>query len=106
MLQELEANWQFVEMFIRYFREPTPLGQTLARIQQGLRQDISEHLMQVLNRQGATASPSEVALMADLLVSMTLAAAQTLRWEANLSPTRVARLLAGQTLHLGSQIVR
>ena len=105
VLLELEVNWKFVEMFIRYFREPTPLGQTLARIQRNLRQDLTDHLVLVLNRSKDRVSHSEVALMADLLVSMTLAAAQTLRWESDLKLERVAWLLANQTVQLGMGIL-
>ncbi|GIW35723.1 TetR/AcrR family transcriptional regulator [Meiothermus sp.] len=104
ILDQLEAQWQFVELLLRYFREPTPLGRTLAAIQQSIRDELTQHLMTLLK---PLAIPDggrpEAAFLADLMVNMLLSAVQSLRWEPSLNKELVAYLLAAETISMAAR---
>lgn len=99
ILTQLEAEWQFVELLLRYFRDPSPLGRTLAAIQQSIRDELTHHLMVLLKPLGILdGGRPEAAYLADLIVNMLLSSVQSLRWEPSLSKEMVAYLLTVETL--------
>lgn len=101
IIGQLEAQWQFVELLLRYFREPTPLGRTLAAIQQSIRDELTQHLMALLKPLGIpNGGRPEAAFLADLMVNMLLSAVQSLRWEPSLNKELVAYLLTVETISM------
>ncbi len=105
ILTQLEAEWQFVELLLRYFREPTPLGRTLAAIQQSIRDELTHHLMALLKPLGIPdGGRPEAAYLADLMVNMLLSSVQSLRWEPSLNKELVAYLLTVETLSMGARV--
>ncbi|MFN3392025.1 MAG: TetR/AcrR family transcriptional regulator [Meiothermus ruber] len=106
LLTELQQQWVFVELLIRYFRDPSPLGRALSRVQQGLRSDLVSYLTRVVEPLNwPKGGRPQAGFMADLLVSMTLSAVESLRWEPDLDRELVAHLLALQTLNTGKHLV-
>lgn len=104
ILTQLGAQWQFVELLLRYFREPTPLGRTLTTIQQGIRDELTHHLMALLEPLGIPdGGRPEAAFLADLMVNMLLSSVQSLRWEPSLNKELVAYLLTVETLSMAAR---
>lgn len=103
ILGQLEAQWQFVELLLRYFREPTPLGRTLAAIQQSIRDELTQHLMTLLKPLGIpNGGRPEAAYLADLTVNMLLSSVQSLRWEPTLNKELVVHLLTVETIRMAA----
>lgn len=103
ILGQLEAQWRFVELLLRYFREPTPLGRTLAAIQQSIRDELTQHLMALLKPLGIpNGGRPEAAFLVDLMVNMLLSAVQSLRWEPSLNKELVAYLLTVETISMAA----
>ncbi|MCX7740616.1 MAG: TetR/AcrR family transcriptional regulator, partial [Meiothermus sp.] len=101
LLTEVEAQWQFVELLLRYFREPTPLGRTLFSIQQSIRDELTQHLVGILKPLDIPdGGRPEAAFLADLMVSMLLSSVQSLRWEPSLNKELVLYLLTVETLSM------
>ncbi len=101
ILSQLEAEWQFVELLLRYFREPSSLGRTLAAVQQSIRDELTHHLMVLLEPVGIpNGGRPEAAYLADLMVNMLLSSVQSLRWEPSLNKELVAYLLTAETLSM------
>ncbi|MCS7194001.1 MAG: TetR/AcrR family transcriptional regulator [Meiothermus sp.] len=101
LLTEVEAQWQFVELLLRYFREPTPLGRTLFSIQQSIRDELTQHLVAILKPLDIPdGGRPEAAFLADLMVSMLLSSVQSLRWEPSLNKELVLYLLTVETLSM------
>lgn len=99
VLTELEAEWQFVELLLRYFRDPSPLGRTLAAIQGSIRDELTHHLLVLLKPLGIPdGGRPEAGYLADLIVNMLLSSLQSLRWEPSLHKELVAYLLTVETL--------
>ncbi|MCX7782346.1 MAG: TetR/AcrR family transcriptional regulator [Meiothermus sp.] len=104
ILTQLEAQWQFVELLLRYFRDPSPLGRTLAAIQQSIRDELTYHLMTLLKPLGIPdGGRPEAAYLADLMVNMLLSSVQSLRWEPSLNKELVAYLLTVETLSMAAR---
>ncbi|GIW24826.1 TetR/AcrR family transcriptional regulator [Meiothermus sp.] len=104
ILDQLEAQWQFVELLLRYFREPTPLGHTLAAIQQSIRDELTHHLMALLKPLDIPdGGRPEAAYLADLMVNMLLSSVQSLRWEPALNRELVAYLLTVETISMAAR---
>lgn len=104
VLTELEAEWQFVELLLRYFRDPSPLGRTLAAIQRSIRDELTHHLLVLLKPLGIPdGGRPEAAYLADLIVNMLLSSVQSLRWEPSLHKELVAYLLTVETLSMAAR---
>lgn len=104
VLTELEAEWQFVELLLRYFRDPSPLGRTLAAIQRSIRDELTHHLLVLLKPLGIPdGGRPEAAYLADLIVNMLLSSVQSLRWEPSLHKELVAYLLTVETLNMAAR---
>lgn len=104
ILTQLEDQWQFVELLLRYFREPTPLGRALATIQQSIRDELTQHLMALLKPLGIpNGGRPEAAYLADLMVNMLLSSVQSLRWEPALNKQLVVYLLTVETISMAAR---
>ncbi len=104
ILDLLEAEWPFVELLLRYFREPSPLGRTLAAFQRSIRDELTHHLMALLKPLGLPdGGRPEAAYLADLMVNMLLSSVQSLRWEPSLNKELVAYLLTVETIALAAR---
>lgn len=105
ILEQLEAEWQFVELLLRYFREPSPLGRTLAAIQRSIRDELTHHLMVLLKPLGIPdGGRPEAAFLADPTVNVLLSSVQSLRWEPSLNKELVAHLLTVETIGMAGRV--
>lgn len=47
MLGRLEGEWKFVELMLRYRRDPSPLGEVMSRFYEQVREDVVSNLIEV-----------------------------------------------------------
>ncbi|RDI94449.1 TetR/AcrR family transcriptional regulator [Meiothermus sp. QL-1] len=106
LLAELQEQWIFVELFVRYFREPSPLGQALAQVHEKLRAELITHLQEVLKPLGLeNRDQAQLGYLADLLISMCISSAESLRREPHLEKEFAAHLLTLSTMELGRRLI-
>lgn len=104
-LELFESNWRLIELVLRYFREPSPLGRIFAAFMNGVRADLSDHLLLLIEPPELRANYRlPTTYLADLIVNMFLTSLETLMREPSLDRGKVAELLARQTLEIGAQV--
>lgn len=47
MLSSFEGNWKFMEIMLRYRRDPSPLGKVMSRFYDQVREDVVDNLIEV-----------------------------------------------------------
>lgn len=70
---------RFAELFLRYRRDPSPLGRNMAQVMEQTRHEIAEDMRAVNRRLGVTARQgAELDLLAELILFLYLGAAEAL----------------------------
>lgn len=102
----LEAEWRFVELVLRYHREPTPLGQVLSGLMARLRRLIVDHLLVIGEGVGLDRRHlPQIGFCADLVVALQLSSLETYVKDRSLEQEMIFEVLTQETLALIARVL-
>jgi len=102
----LESEWRFVELVLRYHREPTPLGDALSALIGKLRQEIVDHLLIIGERGGLDRRYlPQIGFCADLIIALQLSSLEAYVKDASLDKEMIVEVLTQETLALIARVV-
>ena len=97
LLVTLRREWRFLELVLRYRREPAPLGRVMADFMAQVREDVARHLLALGGPVGVEAQHlAELRYYAHLLTMLMVGAAEALEDELHPEPRRAVADLARQ----------
>ena len=97
----LRREWHFLDLITRYHREPTPLGEMMARFMARFRDDVTGHLLELGRLAGLTERHRpELGYYAHLLIVLMVGAVEALEDGLHPDPARAVTDLAAQVERL------
>lgn len=90
-------NAEFVDIFIRFVRDPSPLGEPLRRSWVRMHEGLTDDLVRAAERTGLVTDRRRVGALAEIVMGLTSNATETLRYRRVDSRRGLARMLAVMT---------